>query len=562
MVVLAENRVSHRTLRSPGGALCLEIVGTQRQGQRVRLAAAKCTIGSANGCTLRLRAAGVRPVHCLILRGAHGTVARCWSPDTRLNGRAFHDELLTPGDTLSLGPIQLAVVELGEPLAAPRQLEPLADEARPVAKTTAASRARKLLALARDWRQQTRELGGRIEQLVAERESLQADRQRLGTALTELEVARQQAAQHPVETASNTQQEQALREEHERIETQRQALLAERHEWEARQTRLEQELLARQQQHRQAEQELARAQAAFQQAQARQSAELADAQAAIEAERNAWLQESELERQRLHDREIQHRSAAAELESRLALFAQEQQAWSAARANDETLLEARLAELDRRQAEVTAAAERLDHERQQVAQQHQADRAALAERAAELEHQRGELERQHGLLTGREVELAAALAAFAQREQEWETRQAAQPASRPETGETPRGELTDVAALEAIERRAQALCEAEADLRDREADFLARCAEANAHIDKARQELEARRCEFEDQERQAREELLCVRREFENQIAATRAQLVAEQAEWEQRAAQPLAQPVVAQLVEAAPSAELFEREQ
>ena len=40
-----------------------------RDGQIVRLRAAKCTVGSGPQCTLRLRARGVGPLHCLIVRG-------------------------------------------------------------------------------------------------------------------------------------------------------------------------------------------------------------------------------------------------------------------------------------------------------------------------------------------------------------------------------------------------------------------------------------------------------------------------------------------------------------
>jgi hypothetical protein len=102
------------TLRLLQGAatseLCLRIVGTARDGQIVRIASPKCTIGSAKGCSLRLRAAGVRPVHCLVLRGSRGAVARAWAPNTRLNGHIFTDAPLVGGDRLKIGPIELEVV--------------------------------------------------------------------------------------------------------------------------------------------------------------------------------------------------------------------------------------------------------------------------------------------------------------------------------------------------------------------------------------------------------------------------------------------------------------------
>ncbi len=107
------------------GDLIFRVCGSSRHGQIVRLQSAKCTIGSSPQCTLRLRARGVHPVHCLVLRGEGGSLVRRWSPDTRLNGRAFTDAELTPGDRLSIGRIDLEVVELGRfEQQRPRAIQP------------------------------------------------------------------------------------------------------------------------------------------------------------------------------------------------------------------------------------------------------------------------------------------------------------------------------------------------------------------------------------------------------------------------------------------------------
>jgi len=58
-----------------------------------------------------LVARGVRPVHCLIVRGSHATVARSWTPDTRINGRTFGDAPLVAGDVLSIGPVDFLVLQ-------------------------------------------------------------------------------------------------------------------------------------------------------------------------------------------------------------------------------------------------------------------------------------------------------------------------------------------------------------------------------------------------------------------------------------------------------------------
>ena len=84
--------------------------GTERDGQVVRISANKCTIGSSPDCTLRLICPGVRPVHCLIIRGDGGMVIRRLSVDTLLNGKSFGDATLLPGDHLAIGPIEFDVL--------------------------------------------------------------------------------------------------------------------------------------------------------------------------------------------------------------------------------------------------------------------------------------------------------------------------------------------------------------------------------------------------------------------------------------------------------------------
>ena len=102
-----------KTFDIAGGDLILQVCSNSRHGQIVRLKAPKCTIGSAANCTLRLRARGVAPLHCLILRGPGGAAVRRWSPDTLLNHQAFDDAPLAPGDRLSVGPVELEVLSSG-----------------------------------------------------------------------------------------------------------------------------------------------------------------------------------------------------------------------------------------------------------------------------------------------------------------------------------------------------------------------------------------------------------------------------------------------------------------
>src|SRR4051812_20197742 len=98
------------TLGTTHGPLALRIRGTERDGQTVQLHSSKIAIGSGENCTLRLRAASVAPLHCLILRGSKRTVVRRWNLDTRINGSSFEDSPLNAGDRLAVGPIEFEVL--------------------------------------------------------------------------------------------------------------------------------------------------------------------------------------------------------------------------------------------------------------------------------------------------------------------------------------------------------------------------------------------------------------------------------------------------------------------
>lgn len=110
-------------LTAVAGELALRIRGGDYHGRVVRIRASQCTVGSAPDCTLRLSGPGLRPLHCIILRGEAGATVRRWSPDTQLNGRAFSDALLMPGDRLSVGSIELEVLEDAD-LSPQRRTEP------------------------------------------------------------------------------------------------------------------------------------------------------------------------------------------------------------------------------------------------------------------------------------------------------------------------------------------------------------------------------------------------------------------------------------------------------
>jgi len=103
--------------------LFLRVRGGSREEPIIRLTSSKCTVGAADGCTLRLQSPGVKPVHCLILRGKTGTVVRRMSTDTRLNGRVFSDSPLYPGDRLGIGPLEFEILASPAERAATNQCQ-------------------------------------------------------------------------------------------------------------------------------------------------------------------------------------------------------------------------------------------------------------------------------------------------------------------------------------------------------------------------------------------------------------------------------------------------------
>ncbi|MGI8982297.1 MAG: FHA domain-containing protein [Pirellulaceae bacterium] len=99
-----------RLLGTRAAELTFRIQGGEHHGRILRIVAAKCSIGSAPGCTLRLRRSDIEPLHCLILSGRNGTIIRRNSPRTYLNGGPFEDAVLHAGDMLRVGSIELEVV--------------------------------------------------------------------------------------------------------------------------------------------------------------------------------------------------------------------------------------------------------------------------------------------------------------------------------------------------------------------------------------------------------------------------------------------------------------------
>ena len=88
----------------------LRFVGGLRDREIIHLTPGNHSVGSGPKCSVRLRDAGVGPMHCLIVRDDAGVRVRRWSSDTLLNGQPFSEAPLVGGDQLSIGPIDLEMV--------------------------------------------------------------------------------------------------------------------------------------------------------------------------------------------------------------------------------------------------------------------------------------------------------------------------------------------------------------------------------------------------------------------------------------------------------------------
>jgi len=415
-----------KTFDIAGGDLILQVCSNSRHGQIVRLKAPKCTIGSAANCTLRLRARGVAPLHCLILRGPGGAAVRRWSPDTLLNHQAFDDAPLAPGDRLSVGPVELEVLSSGsgENWVAPApwvQRLPLRQLPDPevAAEREQLETQRAAVELQRQqWQteraeterllhEQNEELNNRLTALDAQLAELDAQRAALA------EERRRWESERDEHMAAAAQLEQ-IKPQTAELHAQRKALEEDRLRWQAERTEAERLL------HEQNE-ELNNRLTALD----AQLAELDAQRAALAEERRRWESERD-ERMAAAAQLEQIKPQTAELDAQRKALEEDRLRWQAERAETERLLheqnedlnnrltaldaqlaalDARSADLDARIAELATRQATLDADRAQFQeersrwQQQQEQAASPRPAAAELLDEPAEPEFQESVKT-------------------------------------------------------------------------------------------------------------------------------------------------------------------
>lgn len=496
------------------GPLVLRICGSHREGQIVRLKSAKCTIGSGEHCTLRVRARGVQPLHCVLIRKAARTVVRRWSTDTRLNGASFTDAPLNAGDRLSIGPIEFEVLESGatlnpEPPSDRPGTTQLSDreakrdsvvERLQAAKDLARKRTGKFLQRLRQANRRIEELTSELHEFGTHGESsvdqvegeaeIRGDQGELQCERALLEEAqgllREQQAEMKRSRAELENRTNSIAEQQESLDTERRRWLEEQ---------------------RQAEETRKRALEEREDAIRSQELEL-------QAARNRWLEEREQFERELEDRKTELERRIVELESARAEFKsdrrqldqaredltarQEEQARVVANegSNRETSAEAETlrADLERQREEMTRAREELDSLREAIGKEREAvegDRERCESLAAEATERRVEAERQSGVVAQEAAELRVEREAFAEEQQKWE---AAQLDAQKQIEQ--RAEQLD-RQKEALDEQKEALASGQANWEALQAEAESQLAARAEQLDARERELDERTAEYE-----------------------------------------------------------------
>ena len=405
------------------GDLVLRILGTSRHGQVVRVRSPKCTIGAGPHCTVRLRARGLYPLHCLILRGAGTTIIRRWAPDTLLNGETFTDAPLVPGDRVSIGRIQLEVVT-DEPAVLPPVASPLSARLTPPAP---ASPAPKAAALQARLSQAQRQGHQRVRRLLGE---LRAIRKQLAES--------QEASQHLTQTEARARSEVADREQQlkqitSRLQSRESELTGQIEQLRSDLAKLESQRQQSQRQHTErntdknkADEQSRRRIAELEKSQKQLQSECETLRkkqvewelASAESYTSHQAQAEELERQKeAFDKQRQRDEAelaerrqsldtqAKELQAQREALDQERQGWEKGCADARQRVDKQLADLAAQQVQLQVEMEALERkqrsweeQKKQFEKQQELDEAQRAERRQALEAQAQELRLQRAVL--------------------------------------------------------------------------------------------------------------------------------------------------------------------
>jgi hypothetical protein len=423
----------------------------------VRIRSAKCTIGSAAGCTLRLHSPHVPRLACWIVRGKDKLAVRRFEGCPTLNGARFDLAELRPGDRLLVGNIELE-------LLASDALE----RSSPFGSATANGQVGQT---------------GDSADTTGGRDSIRQIEARLEEALqkvSQLEQESRQGFQASILAA-------------ERAEQMHEALAAAHRQWEetaAELTQTRAELSQTQSRLARTEAEYARARAELAQSQR----ELAHARRELERMRSEVPQPNATQ-----GVDEQRASQHAELEARQAELERKAAQLEQCRAE----LSARQADLDARQADLVARQAKLDARQAALDVQQQDLEARLAARSAqtdaqakheaELRRKEAGLQRKEAELQQKEADLAARAQQLAAQSESWTQRARELEQQQAELASWAAELQTQANAVAAeqtkLQQRAEELDRQAAQMATRSQELDERAAELEAHLQEVQQRL-------------------------------------------------------------------------
>ena len=398
-VPLRRNR-STRLLGTPTEALSLAIRGGEHDGCVIRIRAAKCTVGSAPGCTLRLRSPGVSPLACWILRGPGGTVVRRRASDLQLNGRGFRDAPLSPGDRLRIGPVELEI--LGCPVA-PREAffaSPLPEFDPP---------STRLEQEACESGEATARLREQLAQLQSELDAQRRQAATAGNASAQMTITMDQIRQAQDEQANLLRERDELQSEHKTLRTSFADLTKQLHEAQTAQQQLDEtggqveqlQALSQAQQARLEELERQLVEARSQEAGSR-GQETGDRSQEALRQLTGEREQLDTECEQLLAGQQELAALREQLELAQATFADERRQVVELAQAKEQLLNRQAEELSDRLERVAGRQSELDARQQELAEQESQLRARLAQ----LQDQQYELDERKAALDGQALQLA------------------------------------------------------------------------------------------------------------------------------------------------------------
>ena len=446
---------SHTLLRPPSRPLVLSTGGDAQSPTRLLLREAKTTIGSGEGCTLRLAHTGVDPMHCLILRGSRQTVVRRRSKATRLNGQPFDDAVLNPGDVLDIGSVQFTVtdalpepsgndahgspydalcaldewlsteseVDVPTPTSAPvSEPQPAADLRAREARALSHGRVRRLIGELRKGRQQHTDFNAKLDELDQSVTRRDETIEQLQSTLHE-------------NADADQQRQQALRDSTDELDRLHGQLAEQDGAHKVAQTEL---IAAR----KALAQTIARQQQDTEQYEAesaRQTQQLNDAAAQLDRERGEWHQQQlQLEQQLAEHRAANEAEANAQHEDDFRKLEEARRELAQTIVQRQQDTEQYEAESARQTQQLNDAAAQLDRERDEWRRQQQQHEQQLAEHRtaneveanAQHEDDFRQLEEARQELTRERHELDETLAELSQQRDAWTTQQGAFDAER------------------------------------------------------------------------------------------------------------------------------------